>query len=56
MLDTNVLVSLLLFPNPRMNAMTEYIFTEKATSFLADPPLHYFMLKFYRSVFTPQFL
>jgi len=28
MLDTNVLVSLLLFPNPRMNAMTEYIFTE----------------------------
>lgn len=28
MLDTNVLVSLLLFPNPRMNAMMEYIFTE----------------------------
>jgi putative PIN family toxin of toxin-antitoxin system len=28
MLDTNVLISLLLFPNPRMNAMMERIFTE----------------------------
>ncbi|MDD3363357.1 MAG: putative toxin-antitoxin system toxin component, PIN family [Syntrophomonas sp.] len=28
MLDTNVLISLLLFPNPRMNAMIELIFTE----------------------------
>lgn len=28
MLDTNVLVSLLLFSNPRMNTMMERIFTE----------------------------
>ena len=28
MLDTNVLISLLLFPNPRMNTMMERIFTE----------------------------
>ena len=28
MLDTNVLLSLLLFPNPRMNGMMESIFTE----------------------------
>jgi len=28
MLDTNVLISLLLFPNARMNAMMEKIFTE----------------------------
>ena len=28
MLDTNVLISLLLFPNPRMNSMMERIFTE----------------------------
>lgn len=28
MLDTNVLISLLLFPNPRMNAMMERIFIE----------------------------
>ena len=27
-MDTNVLISLLLFPNPRMNAMMECIFTE----------------------------
>lgn len=28
MLDTNVLISLLLFPNPRMNAMMDRIFRE----------------------------
>lgn len=28
MLDTNVLISLLLFPSPRMNEMMEYIFTQ----------------------------
>lgn len=28
MLDTNVLISLLLFPNPRMNAMMDRIFTD----------------------------
>ena len=39
MLDTNVLISLLLFPNPRMNAMMEYIFTEHElvlSSFVVD--------------------
>ncbi|MEA4847354.1 MAG: putative toxin-antitoxin system toxin component, PIN family [Clostridiaceae bacterium] len=39
MLDTNVLISLLLFPNPRMSAMMEYIFTEHElvlSSFVVD--------------------
>jgi putative PIN family toxin of toxin-antitoxin system len=39
MLDTNVLVSLLLFPNARMNAMMERIFTEHQlvlSSFVID--------------------
>ena len=39
MLDTNVLISLLLFPNPRMNAMMEYIFVEHTlvlSSFIVD--------------------
>jgi predicted nucleic acid-binding protein len=39
MLDTNVLVSLLMFPNMRMNAMMEYIFSEHTlvlSSFVVD--------------------
>lgn len=39
MLDTNVLVSLLLFPNDRMNAMMEFIFTRHElvlSSFVID--------------------
>ncbi len=39
MLDTNILVSLLLFPNLRMNAMMEYIFSEHTlvlSSFVVD--------------------
>mgnify|MGYP001375677597 CR=1 FL=1 len=39
MLDTNVLISLLLFPNPRMNSMMEHIFTEHElvlSSFVVD--------------------
>ncbi len=39
MLDTNVLLSLLLFPSPRMNAMMEHIFTEHElmlSSFVVD--------------------
>lgn len=39
MLDTNVLISLLLFSNPRMNAMMERIFTEHElvlSSFVVD--------------------
>lgn len=39
MLDTNVLVSLLLFPNPRVNAMMERIFAEHElvlSSFVVD--------------------
>lgn len=39
MLDTNVLISLLIFPNPRMNAMMERIFTEHElvlSSFVLD--------------------
>ena len=39
MLDTNVLVSLLLFPGQRMNAMMEHIFTEHElvlSSFIVD--------------------
>ncbi len=43
MLDTNVLVSLFLFPNPRVNAMMEYIFTEHelALSFYVVNELKY---------------
>lgn len=39
MLDTNVLISLLLFPNQRMNAMMEHIFKEHElvlSSFVVD--------------------
>ena len=39
MLDTNVLVSLLMFPNMRMNAMMEHIFSEHTlvlSSFIVD--------------------
>lgn len=39
MLDTNVLVSLLLFPNPHMNSMMELIFTKHElvlSSFIVD--------------------
>ena len=39
MLDTNVLVSLLMFPNMRMNAMMVYIFSEHTlvlSSFVVD--------------------
>ena len=39
MLDTNVLVSLLLFPNPQINEMIENIFAEHQlvlSSFIAD--------------------
>lgn len=39
MLDTNVLVSLLLFPNPQMNEMIENIFAEHQlvlSSFVVD--------------------
>jgi putative PIN family toxin of toxin-antitoxin system len=39
MLDTNVLISLLLFPDPRMNAMMERIFTDHEfvlSSFVVD--------------------
>ena len=39
MLDTNVIVSLLLFPNRRMNAMMEYILAEHKlvlSSFVVD--------------------
>jgi putative PIN family toxin of toxin-antitoxin system len=28
MLDTNVLISVMIFPNPRMNSMMEYIFSQ----------------------------
>jgi putative PIN family toxin of toxin-antitoxin system len=28
MLDTNVLISVIIFPNPRMNSMMEYIFSQ----------------------------
>lgn len=49
MFDTNVLISLLLFPNVKMNAMMEYIFTNHQlvlASFVVEEPIEVTKRKF----------
>lgn len=55
MLDTNVLISLLLFPNARMKQMMEYIFTKHElvlSSFVLDELRDVIARKFQSKVFV----